>query len=148
MGRGLVGGGRAGAVKGAVLDAVVTISGQKPVVVKAKQSVSNFKLRGGMESSAYVTLRRGRMWDFLDRFVNLAAPRIRDFRGLPARFDRAGNYSMGVTEQGVFPEVDMTKTQFTHGMNINMVFSNSTPEITRFVLEELGMPFVKDEKKG
>lgn len=135
-------------IKQAVLDTLQTISGQRPVVVKAKKSVSNFKVREGMDSSAIVTIRRDRMWHFLDRLINLATPRIKDFRGLPTKsFDKNGNYSMGVNEQGVFPEIDMAKAQFTHGMNINICFSRSSPEMSRFVLEELGFPFRKPESK-
>ena len=95
-----------------------------------------------------VTIRRDRMWHFLDRLINLAIPRIKDFRGMPATFDRAGNYSMGLAEQGVFPEINMAEVDFTHGMNINMVFSNSSPEKSRFVLEHLGFPFRKDTPAG
>jgi large subunit ribosomal protein L5 len=88
------------------------------------------------------------MWHFLDRFINLAAPRIKDFRGVPDKsFDKNGNYAVGVNEQGVFPEVDMTKTNFTHGMNINICFKNSDPKKTRFVLEKLGMPFRKPDEQ-
>ncbi len=135
-------------IKQQVLETIVKITGQKPVVVKARKSVSNFKLRAGFESSAMVTIRRDRMWHFLDRLINLAAPRIKDFRGLNEKaFDRQGNYAMGLTEQGVFPEINMAEAQFTHGMNINMCFSNSTPERSRFVLEQMGMPFRKPEKK-
>ena len=94
-----------------------------------------------------VTLRRDRMWSFFDRLVNLATPRIKDFRGLPDKaFDRQGNYAFGLTEQGVFPEINMAEVTFTHGMNINFTFRNSTPELSRFVLEELGMPFRKPEQ--
>jgi len=134
--------------KQTVLDTITRITGQKPVVVKAKKSVSNFKLRAGFESSAMVTMRRERMWNFLDRLINLATPRIKDFRGLSDKaFDRQGNYSMGLTEQGVFPEINMAEVTFTHGMHINFVFRNSNPELSRFVLEELGMPFKKPETK-
>ncbi len=132
-------------VKSTVLDTLATITGQKPVVLKAKKSVSNFKVREGAETAAMVTLRRDRMWHFLDRFINLATPRIKDFRGLKANaFDRQGNYSIGLSEQGVFPEIDMAQVTFTHGMNINFVFSRSTPELSRAVLEGLGMPFRKE----
>ncbi|MEO1007135.1 MAG: 50S ribosomal protein L5 [Planctomycetota bacterium] len=131
-------------VRQTVVDTLTQITGQKPVVVKAKKSVSNFKVREGMETSAMVTLRRERMWDFLDRFVNLATPRIKDFRGLNEKaFDRAGNYSVGLNEQGVFPEINMAEVNFTHGMNINFVFRNSDREKSRVVLESLGMPFRK-----
>jgi large subunit ribosomal protein L5 len=131
-----------------VIDTITKITGQKPVVVKARKSVSNFKLRAGYEASAMVTMRRDRMWHFLDRLVNLATPRIKDFRGLSDRaFDGGGNYSMGLTEQGVFPEINMAEVTFTHGMHINFVFSNSSPEKSRFVLEQLGMPFRKADQK-
>lgn len=136
-------------VKQTVLDTMTKISGQKPVVIRAKKSVSNFKVREGYETSAMVTLRRDRMWHFLDRLINLAAPRIKDFRGLsPKAFDRQGNYSMGLTEQGVFPEINMAEVTFTHGMNINIQIANSTADMSRFLLAELGMPFRKDEPKG
>ena len=87
------------------------------------------------------------MWHFLDRLINLATPRIKDFRGLnPKAFDRQGNYSMGLSEQGVFPEINMAEVNFTHGMNINLQFSGSNPDLSRFLLTELGMPFRKDDK--
>lgn len=131
-------------VKQTVIDTLLKVAGQKPVIQKAKKSVSNFKVREGAETAAIVTLRRDRMWHFLDRFINLASPRIKDFRGLSRKaFDRQGNYSIGVTEQGVFPEINMAEAQFTHGMNINLTFSNSSPELSLFVLEQLGMPFAK-----
>ena len=133
-------------IRQTVLDTLGAISGQKPVVVKAKKSVSNFKVREGFESAAMVTLRRERMWHFLDRLINLATPRIKDFRGLPDKsFDKAGNYSMGLTEQGVFPEINMAEVNFTHGMHINLVFSNSDPARSKFVLEQLGMPLKRPE---
>lgn len=133
-------------IRKTVVETLETISGQKPVVVKAKRSVSNFKVRAGYETSAMVTLRRDRMWHFLDRLVHLATPRIRDFRGLPAKsFDQQGNYSMGLTEQGVFPEINMAEVSFTHGMNITLCFAGSNPERSEFVLRELGMPLKKDE---
>ena len=135
-------------VKNQVLDTLTKISGQKPVMIQAKKSVSNFKVRAGYETAAKVTIRRDRMWHFLDKFIHLAAPRIKDFRGLPAKaFDRQGSYSFGLTEQGVFPEIDMASASFTHGMNINLCFSNSTPAMSKFVLEELGWPFRKPEQK-
>jgi large subunit ribosomal protein L5 len=131
-------------IRATVLETLTQISGQKPIVVKAKKSVSNFKVREGMETAAMVTLRGDRMWDFLDRFINLATPRIKDFRGLSeTAFDKAGNYSLGLTEQGVFPEINMANVNFTHGMNINFVFRNSDKAKSRAVLESLGMPFRK-----
>jgi large subunit ribosomal protein L5 len=133
--------------KQTIIDTVTKVTGQKPVVVKARKSVSNFKLRAGFESSVVVTMRRERMWNFLDRLINLTTPRIKDFRGVPDKaFDRQGNYSFGLTEQGVFPEINMADVTFTHGMHINFVFRNSNPAKSRFVLEQLGMPFKKDEK--
>ena len=135
-------------VKDTVVSSLKTITGQKPVVIKAKRSVSNFKVREGYETSAMVTLRQDRMWHFLDRLINLAMPRIKDFRGMNDKaFDRGGNYSLGLTEQGVFPEIDMAKATFTHGMHVNLVFQNSNPAMSRFVLEELGFPFHREEKK-
>ncbi|MCH7962276.1 MAG: 50S ribosomal protein L5, partial [Planctomycetes bacterium] len=87
------------------------------------------------------------MWHFLDRLINLATPRIKDFRGLPTTsFDGQGNYSFGLTEQGVFPEINMAEVSFTHGMNINLTFSNSTPERSAFLLAQLGMPFKRPEQ--
>ncbi len=146
MGRHLDGTKVPAGVKDTVLDTLTKISGQKPVVLAAKKSVSNFKVREGYETAAMVTIRRDRMWHFLDRLINLTAPRIKDFRGLNDKaFDRQGNYSMGLNEQGVFPEINMAEVSFTHGMNINLTFSNSDPEKSRFVLDELGMPFKKPE---
>ena len=135
-------------VREAVKHTLVTITGQKPVSILAKKSVSNFKVREGYETAFKVTLRREMMWHFMDRLINIAAPRVKDFRGLSDKaFDRQGSYSMGLTEQGVFPEINMAEQSFTHGMNINFSFSNSDPKLSRFVLAELGMPFKKPEKK-
>ncbi|CAN5786012.1 hypothetical protein BH11PLA1_BH11PLA1_22790 [soil metagenome] len=148
MGRHLEGNKIPAHVKNTIIETVNKVTGQKPVVVIARKSVSNFKLREGTESSVMVTLRRDRMWHFLDRVINLAAPRIKDFRGLKATgFDKQGNYSFGLTEQGVFPEINMAEVQFTHGMNINVCFERSNPALSRVVLQELGMPFVKPEEK-
>mgnify|MGYP005845539853 CR=1 FL=1 len=135
-------------IRSSALDTLTKITGQKPVMVHARKSVSNFKVREGYETAAKVTIRRDRMWHFLDRLINLAAPRIKDFRGLPTKgFDRQGTYSFGLNEQGVFPEIDMAAGPFSHGMNINLVFGRSTPELSRFVLDELGFPFQKPEQK-
>ncbi len=148
MGRHLEGNKIPPQVKDTVIETLRAVGGQKPVVLKAKKSVSNFKVREGADTAAMVTLRRDRMWHFLDRLVNLATPRIKDFRGLSTTaFDKDGNYAMGITEQGVFPEIDMAKATFTHGMNINLVFSRSNPEKSRFLLEGLGMPFRREETK-
>jgi large subunit ribosomal protein L5 len=146
MGRHLEGAKVPANVREQTLATLQQVSGQKPVIIKAKKSVSNFKVREGMETAARVTLRRERMWHFLDRLINLVTPRIKDFRGLPENsFDGGGSYSMGLNEQAVFPEIDMGKATHVHGMNINIVFRNSDPERSRFVLEELGMPFRKKE---
>jgi large subunit ribosomal protein L5 len=135
-------------VREAVIHTLTTITGQKPVKINAKKSVSNFKVREGYETAFKVTLRRETMWNFMDRLINLATPRIKDFRGLNDKaFDRAGSYSMGLNEQGVFPEINMAEQGFTHGMNINFSFKNSNPEMSKFVLAELGMPFKKPAAK-
>jgi len=148
MGRHLEGNKIPANVKDTVIATLTKITGQKPVVTYAKKSVSNFKVREGAETAAMVTLRRDRMWHFFDRLVNLVTPRIKDFRGLPDNaFDKHGNYSMGLSEQGVFPEIDMASANFVHGMNINLVMRNSNPALSRFVMEELGFPFAKPEKK-
>ncbi len=127
-----------------VITDLAMITGQQPVMRKAKKAVSNFKLRIGYEVGAMVTLRGDRMWEFLDRLINLAIPRIKDFRGLNMKsFDGRGSYCFGVLEQGVFPEIDMSNVQFSHGMNINIVFRNSNDEMSKMALQELGMPFAK-----
>ncbi len=118
------------------------IAGQVPVVCKAKKSVSNFKVRQGNETGLKVTLRGVRMYEFMDRLVSLAIPRVRDFRGLnPKGFDGRGNYSMGVNEQTVFPEIDPAKVEFTQGMNITFVTTARTDEEARKLLSCFGMPF-------
>ena len=132
--------------KETVLNDLAVVTGQRPVMTKAKKSVSNFKVREGYENGAMVTLRADRMWEFLDRLRSLAIPRIRDFRGLnPRSFDGRGNYSFGVNEQGIFPEVDMANAKFSHGMHITFVFRNSTDEKSRLILMELGVPIVAEE---
>lgn len=126
------------------------ISGQKPVMTRAKKSVSNFKVRAGYENGVMVTMRGARMWEFLDRLISLAIPRIKDFRGLKdTSFDQGGSYTFGTAEQGIFPEINMAEAKFMHGMNISIVFANSDATKSRFALAELGMPFVKkDEPAG
>jgi large subunit ribosomal protein L5 len=114
-------------------------------VCKAKKSVSNFKLREGYEIGAKVTLRGKRMWEFVDRLVNVAIPRVRDFRGLnPASFDGRGNYSMGITEQSIFPEIDIDKVEFPQGLNITFVTTASSDAESRQLLALLGMPFRRE----
>ncbi len=121
------------------------ISGQIPVVCKAKKSVSNFKLREGMETGLKVTVRGIRMYEFMDRLINLAIPRVRDFRGLNAEgFDGRGNYSMGLSEQSVFPEINAAKVEFQQGMNITFVTTAKTDDEARKMLQLFGMPFKKD----
>jgi len=118
------------------------ITGQMPAVCKAKKSVSNFKVRQGMETSLKVTVRGVRMYEFMDRLVNLAIPRVRDFRGLsPNSFDGRGNYSMGLAEQSVFPEINPAQMEFQQGMNITFVTSAKTDEEAKKMLSLFGMPF-------
>ena len=118
------------------------ITGQKAVITRARNSIANFKLREGMPLGAKVTLRSTKMWEFLDRLISVATPRIRDFRGLnPNGFDGRGNYSMGLTEQIVFPEIDYDKVQRITGMNITFVTTAKTDEEGHALLKALGMPF-------
>jgi large subunit ribosomal protein L5 len=118
------------------------ITGQKPVVTRAKKAISNFSLRAGLPVGACVTLRGARMWEFLDRFINIAVPRIRDFRGLPTKsFDGRGNYSFGLKEQMVFPEIDYDKVERIHGMDITIGTSAGRDDVAMALLRELGMPF-------
>jgi len=129
-----------------VIDAIVAdvtqIAGQKPVVCRAKKSVANFKLREGMPIGVKVTLRGDKMYEFLDRFYNLALPRVRDFRGInPNSFDGRGNYAMGVKEQLIFPEIDYDKIDKVRGMDIIMVTTADTDEEARELLKLLGAPF-------
>ena len=124
------------------------IAGQLPVVCKAKKSVSNFKVREGQGTGLKVNLRGVRMFEFMDRLINLAIPRVRDFRGLSSTsFDGRGNYSMGLTEQTVFPEIDSAKIEFQQGMNITFVTTASTDDEARKMLELFGMPFKKSESQ-
>jgi large subunit ribosomal protein L5 len=128
------------------LDAAVgdlgTITGQKPVVTKAKKSIAQFKIREGMAIGAMVTLRGDRMWEFLDRFISVALPRIRDFQGLSDRgFDGHGNYSIGLREQLVFPEIDYDKIDRVRGLQVNIVTTAETDREGRRLLQLLGMPF-------
>ncbi len=126
----------------AALEDLTTISGQKPVVTKARKSIAGFKLREGMAIGAKVTLRGDRMWEFYDRLVALALPRIRDFRGMnPAAFDGHGNYTMGVTEQLIFPEIDYDKVAKVRGMDITIVTTAATDDDGRTLLSALGFPF-------
>jgi len=131
-----------------VVDELATITGQQPVRKKAKKSISNFGLRQGQEIGAAVTLRGARMWEFLDRFISVAIPRIRDFRGLGTRsFDGRGNYSLGLKEQMIFPEINYDSIDSIHGMDITFVTSTNRDDHALALLRELGMPFRTDEKK-
>lgn len=118
------------------------ISGQKAVVTKAKKSVANFRLREGQSIGCMVTLRRQRMYEFFDRLVNVALPRVRDFRGvLPRAFDGRGNYTLGILEQAIFPEINLDKIERIRGMNVSITTTASTDEEGHALLSELGMPF-------
>lgn len=120
---------------------LATITGQKPLVTKAKKAVSAFRLREGMEIGAKVTLRGRRMYEFLDRLISLALPRVRDFRGLSSKaFDGHGNYTLGLNEQLVFPEIDADKVNHTQGMHISLVTTAETDDEARLLLRELGLP--------
>jgi large subunit ribosomal protein L5 len=121
-----------------------TITGQKPVVTKAKKSIASFKLRENLPIGAMLTLRRERMWEFADRLLNLGLPRVRDFKGVsPKAFDGRGNYTLGIREQIIFPEIDYDKIEKIKGMNITFVTTAPTDEQGRALLRELGMPFRK-----
>ena len=131
----------------AALEDLTIITGQKPVVTKARQSIAGFKLREGMPIGAKVTIRGDRMWEFLDRLLSLALPRIRDFRGLnPKQFDGHGNYTMGVTEQLIFPEIDYDKVAEVRGMDITIVTTATTDDEARSLLTALGFPFTGIEQ--
>jgi large subunit ribosomal protein L5 len=128
------------AIEGALRD-LTTITGQKPKLNRARKSIAQFKLREGMPIGASVTMRGDRMWDFLDRLLAVALPRIRDFRGLPARFDGRGNYTFGVTEQLIFPEIDYDQIDRVRGMDITIVTTATTDEHGKALLDAYGFPF-------
>jgi large subunit ribosomal protein L5 len=135
---------QASLLEGAVADLRI-ITGQKPLVTKAKKSIAGFKLREGNSVGVKVTLRGDRMWEFFDRLITLAIPRIRDFRGLdPAGFDGRGNYSFGVTEQLIFPEIDYDKVDTVRGMDITIVTTARTNDEGRALLDAFGFPFRRD----
>ena len=128
----------------AVIKDISAIAGQKAVATKARKSVANFKLREGMNVGVKVTLRQDRMWEFLDRLFNIALPRVRDFRGISAdAFDGRGNYSLGLKEQIIFPEIDYDKIEKLRGMNIAICTTAKTDEEARELLSQLGAPFAK-----
>ena len=125
-------------------DELGTITGQKPSVTRARKSIANFKLRAGMAIGCRVTLRGRRMYEFLDRLMNLALPRVRDFRGVPSRaFDGRGNYTLGIRDQLIFPEINYAKVTKVKGMNVCIVTTARTDEEARALLAGLGMPFRK-----
>ena len=128
-----------------LMDSVVhelgLITGQKAVVTRARKAISNFGLRENMPIGAKVTLRGARMWEFLDRLINVSLPRVRDFRGVPTRFDGRGNYNLGVKEQLIFPEIDYDKVSQIHGMDIVFVTTTDRDDEAFALLRELGMPF-------
>ena len=129
-----------------ILDVAVeelrVITGQKPVITKAKKSIASFKLRQGMSIGTMVTLRGERMYEFLDRLISVALPRVRDFRGISGKaFDGRGNYTLGIREQLIFPEIDFNKVDKTRGMNISIITSAKTDEQSRALLKAMGMPF-------
>ena len=129
-------------VQSAVVE-LTAIAGQQPVITRARKSISNFKLREGMEIGAKVTLRRQRMFEFLDRLVNIALPRVRDFRGVsPKSFDGRGNFSLGLREQIVFPEIDYDEVDSVRGLDIAMVTTANTDDEARELLAGFGMPFM------
>jgi len=128
-------------IEGAIKDLAI-ITGQKPQVTKSRKSIAQFKLREGMPIGAHVTLRGDRMWEFADRLISISLPRIRDFRGLsPKQFDGKGNYTFGLTEQVVFPEIEQDKIDRTRGMDITVVTTASTDDEGRALLKALGFPF-------
>lgn len=130
-------------IEGAV-DELTLIAGQKAVVTRAKKSIAAFKLREGQPVGCRVTLRRGRMWDFYDKLVNFALPRVRDFRGIPDRgFDGRGNFTLGIREHTIFPELNVDRVDHVKGMNVTIVTSASTDKEGKVLLDLLGMPFKK-----
>jgi large subunit ribosomal protein L5 len=123
-------------------DELKAITGQKPVITKAKKSIAAFKLRQGMAIGTMVTLRGERMYEFLDRLISVALPRVRDFRGISGKaFDGRGNYTLGIREQLIFPEIDFNKVDKTRGMNISIITTANTDEQARSLLKAMGMPF-------
>lgn len=125
-----------------VIEEIGVITGQRAVITRAKKAISNFSLRAGMPVGASVTLRATKMYEFLDRFIALAVPRIRDFRGLPEKsFDGRGNYTVGIKEQMIFPEINYDKAEKVHGMDITFVTSARRDDVAKALLREMGMPF-------
>lgn len=132
-----------------IVEELATITGQQPVRRKAKKSIANYGLREGQEIGASVTLRGARMWEFMDRFVTVALPRVRDFRGVGTKsFDGRGNYSLGIKEQMIFPEINYDSIESIHGMDITFVTTAGRDDLALALLKELGMPFRGNDKNG
>ncbi|MEM7007583.1 MAG: 50S ribosomal protein L5 [Thermodesulfobacteriota bacterium] len=138
-------GGKDNKVIDEAVDEITRITGQKPVIRKAKNSIAGFKLREGVPIGCSVTLRSTIMYEFLDRLISLALPQVRDFRGISTKaFDGRGNYTLGLRDQVIFPEIDYSKVQYLKGMNVTIVTSAKTDEEAKGLLEEFGMPFIKN----
>jgi large subunit ribosomal protein L5 len=129
-----------------VKNTLTKITGQAPVEKLAKKSIATFKIRANMGApvGVMVTLRGARMYEFLDRFISIALPRVRDFHGVGTKFDQSGNYNLGITEQSIFPELTFEETQVVHGLQITFVISNEDPKHSRALLEKFGLPFEKE----
>lgn len=132
----------------AVKNTLTRVTGQAPVEKLAKKSIATFKIRAGMGApiGMMVTLRGARMYEFLDRFVNVALPRVRDFHGVGVKFDRGGNYNLGITDQSIFPELTFEETQIVHGMQVTFTIGNGNKTASRALLEKFGLPFEKEDK--
>jgi large subunit ribosomal protein L5 len=133
----------------AVRNTVTRVTGQAPVERLAKKSIATFKIRAGMGAPVgiYVTLRGARMYEFLDRLVNVALPRVRDFHGVGVKFDKGGNYNLGITDQSIFPELTFEETQLVHGMQVTFTIKHGSKKNSRALLEKFGVPFEKEEVK-
>ena len=132
----------------AIKNTLVRVTGQAPVERLAKKSIATFKIRKGMGAPVgiNVTLRGARMYEFLDRFVNISLPRVRDFHGVGVKFDRGGNYNLGITDQSIFPELTFEETQLVHGMQVTFTIQNGNKVASRALLEKFGLPFEKEAK--
>lgn len=132
----------------AVKNTLTRVTGQAPVERLAKKSIATFKIRKGMGApiGVMVTLRGARMYEFLDRLVNVSLPRVRDFHGVGSKFDKGGNYNLGITDQSIFPELTFEETQFVHGMQVTFAIKNGSKEASRALLEKFGVPFEKEAK--
>lgn len=132
-----------------VKNTLTKVTGQAPVERLAKKSIATFKIRAGMGAPVgiYVTLRGARMYEFLDRLVNITLPRVRDFHGVGTKFDKGGNYNLGITDQSIFPELTFEETQLVHGMQVTFAIKNGNKVASRALLEKFGLPFEKEGKK-